>query len=116
MKIELTGKVIKVGAVQEFASGFKKREIVLEIESGEYPNCVPVEAIKDKCEYLDKYKPGDMVECSAFLNGSYYEKGDRYFLALRLSYIKAVEGGSQSANQPAGPASAGDESEDLPPF
>lgn len=100
MKIELTGKIVRIGETQEFASGFQKREIVLEIESGDYPNQVPVEAVKDKCSQLDKFKEGETVECSAFLNGNYWEKGDRYFLALRMSYIKHAEGSESGSSEP----------------
>ena len=91
MKVELpVSKVIRVGDTQTFDSGFQKREVVLEIESGDYPNQVPVEAVKDKCTFLDGIEAGDEVECSAFLNGNYWEKGDRYFIALRMAYIKKV--------------------------
>ncbi len=115
MKVELQGKIIRIGETQTFDSGFQKREFVLEIESGEYPNQVPVEAVKDKVEYLDKFAEGDEVECTAFLNGNYWEKGDRYFLALRMSYIKGVEWvKGEPVTQDVTPADEGEESGDFP--
>ena len=35
MQVEISGKVMKVGDVQEFGKGFSKRELVMEIEPGE---------------------------------------------------------------------------------
>ena len=108
MKIELNGTIKRISDTQTFDSGFQKREFALCIEEGEYENTIPVEAVKDKCERLDKFAPGDKVECSAFLNGNYWEKGDRYFLALRLSFIKKVE-----ESEPA-PVAAETSSEEIP--
>lgn len=107
MKIEIKGKIVKIYETQTFDSGFCKREFVVEIP-GEYPNPVPVEAVKDKCEILDKFQEGQEVEVSGYLNGNYWEKGDRYFLSLRLAFVKEVEGGTPA------PAPAQDEPADTP--
>jgi hypothetical protein len=92
MKVELQGKVIRIGKTQTFGSGFQKREIVIECGDDRFANPIPVEATKDKCEHLDKFNTGEVVEVSGYLNGNYWESGDRYFLALRMAYIKHAEG------------------------
>jgi hypothetical protein len=92
MKVEMTGKVVKVCDTEVLKNDFQKRTIIVEIESGDYPNQVPIEAIKDKCDLLGKFKEGDQVEVSAFLNGNHWAKGDKWFLSLRLSFIKLAEG------------------------
>jgi hypothetical protein len=88
----MTGKVVKVCDTEVLKNDFQKRTIIVEIESGDYPNQVPIEAIKDKCDLLGKFKEGDQVEVSAFLNGNHWAKGDKWFLSLRLSFIKLAEG------------------------
>jgi hypothetical protein len=110
MKVEMTGKVVKVCDTEVLKNDFQKRTIIVEIESGDYPNQVPIEAIKDKCDLLGKFKEGDQVEVSAFLNGNHWAKGDKWFLSLRLSFIKLAEG----AESKPGPKS--DEPEDGTPF
>jgi hypothetical protein len=44
MKVEMTGKVIRVEDTETFGNDFKKRTIIVEIESGDYPNQVPIES------------------------------------------------------------------------
>lgn len=95
-KIELQGRIIRVEETQTFNSGFQKREIVIECGDDKFENPIPIEATKNKCEHLDKYKPGEVVEISGYLNGNYWDKRDRYFLSLRLAYIKHAEGHGQA--------------------
>lgn len=75
------GRVIRIGETQTFDSGFQKREIVIETQS-DYPQTIPFEVTKDKCDLLDAFKEGDMIEIFYNLRGSYWEKGDRYFPSL----------------------------------
>jgi hypothetical protein len=110
MKVEMTGKVIRVEDTETFGNDFKKRTIIVEIESGDYPNQVPIEAVKDKCALFDKFKEGDQVEVSAFLNGNHWAKGDKWFLSLRLSFIKLAEGAESK------PAPKPDDQEAGEPF
>ena len=46
MQVEISGKVMKVGDVQEFGKGFSKRELVMEIEPGDHPQAIPIEFVK----------------------------------------------------------------------
>ena len=96
MKTELQGRIIRISDTQTFDSGFQKREFVIECGDEKYPNPIPIEAVKDKCAVLDKFSAGELVDVAAFLNGNYWEKGDRYFLSLRLSYVKHTEGQSEA--------------------
>jgi hypothetical protein len=93
MQVEISGKVMKVGDVQEFGKGFSKRELVMEIEPGDHPQSIPIEFVKDKADLLDDIEAGDTVTVKTDLRGSYWEKGDRYFLSLsgwQLSKDKAA--------------------------
>lgn len=85
MKVELEGKVVRVGDLAEFSQGFSKRELVVDIDEGgdgEHSQPVPVEFIKERADMIDEVGKGDLVKITAYMRGSYWEKGDRYFLSL----------------------------------
>ena len=93
MSYELTGKLIKIGEVQEFGdNGFTKREIVVET-GGEWPEQVPFELLKDRTALVDRHEVGDEVTVHFDVGGRYWEGGDRYFVSLKAWRIQAGEGG-----------------------
>ena len=77
MSYELTGKIKSIAALQTFASGFTKREFIVEEMAEKYPQQVRFEFVKDKCSILDKYSPGDEVEVSFNIRGNEH-KGTVY--------------------------------------
>ena len=61
-KVEMSGKLYFVGEVETFASGFRKRTVVVRNESSKYEDLLAVELAKDRA---DMVKPGDKGrECS----------------------------------------------------
>ena len=67
---EFTGKVKSVGEVQTFASGFTKRELVVEEErKGNRPNVVAFTFKKDNAAKLDGVKPGMRVKVGFAVDG-----------------------------------------------
>lgn len=61
-KVEMSGKLYFVGDVETFASGFRKRTVVVRNESSKYEDLLAVELAKDRA---DTVKPGDKGrECS----------------------------------------------------
>lgn len=94
MSYEATGKIHYIGDIKEFNDGaFKKRELVILIQSGQFENILVLEAIQDKCNILDNFKLGDEVQVSFFISGNKnpYKKTldgpPRWFNCLRLNYI-----------------------------
>lgn len=81
MQTSEIGKIIRIGDIQVFDSGFQKRELVIETQT-DYPQTIPFEVTKDKCDLLEAFKLGDIVEVFYNVRGNYWEKGDRYFVAL----------------------------------
>ena len=112
MDYELTGKVKMIADAQTFDSGFVKREIVITVESGKYPQDISLECLADKVSMLDDLKEGDEVKAHFDIRGREYS--GRYFNNLVCWNVKAAEG---SASAPASDDVPPDDSEEPPiPF
>lgn len=67
---EFTGKVKAVGELQMFASGFTKRDLVVEEErDGNWPNVVAFAFKKEKAAMLDGITAGMRVKISFAIDG-----------------------------------------------
>ena len=69
MAYDVMGKLKSIGGIQSFASGFTKREIVLETE-GKFPQLVRLVLMKEKTELTQNLKEGDDVTVSFDLRGN----------------------------------------------
>lgn len=103
MALKMIGKVYSIGATQVIASKnggqpFSKRELVLDATrfdglTGErgYDNFPLFEFGGEKCADLDGFKPGDVVEVSFELQGSFYKDKDgidRNFTRIRAYKVE----------------------------
>lgn len=108
-KYEVTGKIILINDTQTFASGFKKREFVIEESDGKYPQQIKFEAMKEGCDRLDSYQIGEDVCVSFNLRGNEYN--GKYYVSLAAWKVERV-GGEQSRpvqkSMPAAPAQVDD--------
>ncbi len=99
---ELAGKVKGILDAQTFASGFSKREFVVEVEDGKFPQSIKFEAIKDKATQLDDLSVGDAVKVNFDIRGNEYN--DRYYVNLTAWKVTKLDGassgGSPSAQAP----------------
>ena len=78
-KYELTGAIRLIHDTQTFASGFAKREFV--VETGDkYPQLIKLECVKDKTADLDKISVNDVVNVSFDIRGSGYK--ERHYVNL----------------------------------
>ena len=50
---EIEGRLKVIYDVQTFNSGFTKREFVVEVEDGNYPQMIKFECVKDKTSLTD---------------------------------------------------------------
>ena len=108
MKYKATGIIKEVFSEQQISATFKKREIAIDIaETGDnYPNPVKFEALQDKCQYLDSFKSGDMVQVEFYVSGREWvnPQGEtKYFNSLKVAYIQSC-GNSEAQESPAAPA------------
>jgi single-strand DNA-binding protein len=81
MAYELTGKIKIIQEEQTFDSGFSKREMVVTVEDGNYPQDINLEFVKDKAKLLDDLQPGQEVTVTFDIRGR--ESNGRYFNNLQ---------------------------------
>ncbi len=86
-KYELAGTVRLLHDPQTFASGFTKREFVVETD-GKYPQLIKLECVKDRVADLDKLRLGDVVNVSFDIRGSEYK--ERHYVNLVAWKVEAT--------------------------
>jgi len=87
MAYELTGKVKLIQDAQTFNSGFTKREMVVTVEEGKYPQDINLEFVQDKVNLLDALQVGQEVTVTFDIRGREYN--GRYFNNLQAWKIQA---------------------------
>jgi len=92
---ELEGVVKMIGDVQSFASGFTKREFVVEVEDGKFPQAIKFECVKEKTSLTDELSEGDPVKVSFDIRGNEYN--GRYYVNLNAWRVEKSGGGSSAA-------------------
>jgi single-strand DNA-binding protein len=91
MAYELKGKVKLVMEPMTFGSGFTKREFVVTVEDGKFPQDICFETVKDKTTMLDGLSEGEMVTVSFDIRGREYN--GRYFNNLQAWKVTRGGGG-----------------------
>ena len=96
MAYDLTGKIKLIQDPMTFDSGFKKREMVVIVEDGKYPQEINLEFVQDKISLLDNLQPGQEVTVTFDIRGREYN--GRYF--NNLQGWKISSSGDQPENPP----------------
>lgn len=98
--MEVSGKIIEKFDTQQISDRFRKREFVIEYDSGNgYSESLLFQLTQDRCDILDTFQKGDEVQVSFDLKGRRWEspKGEiKYFNSLQAWKI------SKSGGQPSG--------------
>lgn len=89
---ELNGTLKVLEDLQTFASGFTKREFVIEVPDGKYPQMVKFETVRDKIDQLNTLSIGDELKVTFDVRGNEY-KG-RYYVNLNAWKIESSGGGN----------------------
>jgi single-strand DNA-binding protein len=95
---DLTGKVKLIQAVQTFGSGFTKREMVVIVQDGKYPQEINLEFVQDKVGLLENLQVGQDVTVTFDIRGREYN--GRYF--NNLQGWKIVTSGNETVFSPQG--------------
>ena len=118
MAYELTGKIKLIQDAKTFDSGFTKREMVVIVEDGKYPQEINLEFVQDKVNLLDSLQAGQEVTVTFDIRGREYN--GRYF--NNLQGWKIVTAGNDDSSTAGGPpqlnpsAAPGDFEDDDIPF
>jgi len=105
MAYDLTGKVKLVQEPQTFASGFTKREVVLIVEDGKYPQEINLEFLQDKVSLLDNLSEGQELKVFFDIRGREYNG----------KYFNNLVGWKIESDSSAAPSANGDDRPVLPP-
>jgi hypothetical protein len=114
---ELEGTVKVINEVQSFASGFTKREFVVEVEDGKFPQSIKFECVKEKTAMIDDYGVGDPVKVYFDIRGNEYN--GKYYVNLNAWKLEkpgaggSGGGGNRGGSRQAAPPSYSD---DGPPL
>ncbi len=125
--MDIKAKITKIFPSQQVSATFRKREFVVEYaENPQYPEFIKFECIQDKCDQLDSFSEGQVVNVSFNLKGRKWtdpQGVDKYFNSLQAWRITAEQAQSNvpAEGTPPPPASNdepdwlnADESDDLP--
>ena len=121
MAYDVTGRLHEIFDEQQVSEKFRKREFVLEVQDGQYPEQIKFQLVQDKTALIDPYKMGDEVKVTFNLRGRGFNKNGQmlYFTNLEAWRIEAATGGAPvggggSAYQPqARPAASQNQNPNL---
>jgi hypothetical protein len=123
MGYNATGTIVAILDTQQVTERFRKREFVLEIRDGNYPQTVIFQLTGDRCESLDGFSRGNIVDVEFSLRGREWTspKGEvRYFNSLDVWTVNHVAGSvdSEPIAEPAhvddGPPPVNDQLDEIP--
>ena len=113
MAYELSGRIKLIQAPRTFDSGFTKREMVVVVEDGKYPQEINLEFVQDKVALLDNLQPGQEVTVSFDIRGREYN--GRYFNNLQGWKVKVMDDDTESPSEdPYFPTPSDFEDGDIP--
>ena len=117
MAYELTGKVKVIDDKQVFDSGFEKREFVVTVEDGKYPQDIKLECVGDRVDIIAPFGVGCEVTVGFDIRGREYN--GRYFNNLnawRITGEKAAKTEEKPAERKESPVQGEIPYEDDVPF
>lgn len=97
---EISGTIKKIFDEQTFGSGFNKREFVVTVPDGRFPQDLKFETVKDKVALVGALKVGEKVKVSFDIRGREWK--ENYYVNLNAWKIESLETGGR------GPASTDD--------
>lgn len=118
---EAIGKLHHLTETQQVKDTFRKREFVLEIQDGNYPQHIKFQVTQDRCSIMDSYKVGQELKVLFNLRGRPFQNKDGqtvYYTNLEAWRIEAAGGAAPATTDysqitPAG-STAKDDYDDVP--
>lgn len=106
MAMEVTGKLRAIFDTKQVSERFTKREFVLELIDGKYPQSVLFQLTGDRCASLDQFRVGDEVRVEFNLRGREWKspQGDvKYFNSLDVWRIEGPRESARARRDPGDP-------------
>ena len=101
MAFDIKGKIHVVFETKQVSERFQKREFVVEIEDGKYPQYLMFQATGDRCAALDDSRIGDEVSVTFNLRGREWKNASgevKYFNSLDVWKLDLVKKSSEPAS------------------
>lgn len=93
MAFDVVGKLHVAGETKQVSERFTKREFVLEVADGKYPQFVSFQLTGDRAAQLDDYRVGDQIRVTFNLRGREWRnpQGEvKYFNSLDVWKLEAA--------------------------
>ena len=87
----LEGSIKEIGQTQAFGDKFKKREFVIKVEDGQYPEFIKLELINENVDMLDRYSMNEMVTVAFIVKGKEY-MGKYYNNLIAIAIGEVIDG------------------------
>lgn len=103
MAFDVVGKLHVAYETKQVSAKFTKREFVVEIADGKYPQMVSFQLTGDRCSALDDFKVGDQVRVTFNLRGREWTspQGEtKYFNSLDVWKLEAAREDRGSRGRP----------------
>lgn len=117
---ELTGTLHIIYDTQQIKDTFKKRDFVVEIQDGNYPQHIKIQVTQDRCSLLDNYNPGQPVKVLFNLRGKPFQNREGqtvYFTNIEAWRIEGFGAGTPQGkdySQVQQASNKADEFDDIP--
>jgi single-strand DNA-binding protein len=102
LSFEVKGKLHVKYDTNSVSERFQKREFVLEVEDGNYPQYVKFQLVQDRCALIDTCDKGDMLKVSFNIRGKEYNSPKNneimYFTSLDAWRVEKVTEGAATAS------------------
>ena len=92
---QLEGTIHQIDDIQEFKSGFTKREFVVETKDGQYSQMIKFECVKDNTSLTDGCEVGDKVKVHFDIRGNEYN--GRFYVNLNAWRLEKADDGGESS-------------------
>lgn len=87
----LEGSIKEIGQTQAFGEKFRKREFVIKIEEGTYPEFIKLELINENVDILDRFSVNEFVTVAFIVKGKEY-LGKYYNNLVAIAIGEVIDG------------------------
>ncbi len=113
MSFSVKGQIEMISDTSSVSASFKKREFVLVVQEGQYPEYIKMQLTQERCSLVDGYSPGDEVTVHFNLRGRPYTKNGETIYFTNLDAWK-IEGAAAPV-KPQQPQHSGEAPPPPPP-